>query len=148
MKGCKSLQKQSKEIDYKQLKNTIMKKDIRNYKSVGVQYAYVLDCIYSDSVDVDSLSDKEKVMYFFDCFNNEYNYDYNKRCYPNLQVRIAEYLKGLPACIGIAFSDYDIEQIGIIWGNCKEGSDNSRFIYNWRYVIAYRLLELKEYYNI
>lgn len=119
-----------------------MKKNIRDYKNVGVQYAYILDAIDFEG------SDKEKVAYFFECFNKEYNYDYNKRCCPNLQARIAEYIKGLPSCIGIAFTNYDIEQIGIVWGNCKEGRNNSRFIANWWDIIAYRLLKLKEYYNI
>lgn len=119
-----------------------MKKDIRNYKNVGVQYAYILDAIDFEG------SDLEKVDFFFYNFGEEYDNEYNKRYYPNLQARIAEYLKGLPSCIGIAFSNYDIEQIGIVWGNCKEGSNNNRFINNWWNVIAYRLLKLKEYYNI
>lgn len=119
-----------------------MRKDVRDYKNVGVQYAYVLDAIDFEG------SDKEKVAYFLDCFNNEYNYDYNKRCYPNLQERIAEYIKGLPSCIGIAFSDYEIAQIGKSWGYCKTDKQAAKFVDNWFANIAYRLLQLKEYYNI
>lgn len=44
-----------------------MKKNVRDYKKVGVQFAYVLDCIYND--EKDNMSDKEAINYFFDCFN-------------------------------------------------------------------------------
>lgn len=125
-----------------------MKKDIRIYKNVGVQYAYILDCIYSDSVDVDSLSDKEKVELVFDTFNVEYNDAYNKRCYPNIQVRLANWIQGLPTVLGVAFSDYDIAEIGKSWGYCKSDKQAAKFVDNWWNVIAYRLLKLKEYYNI
>lgn len=40
-----------------------MKKDLREYKNVGVQFAYVLDCIYSDEVDL--TTDRERIEYFF-----------------------------------------------------------------------------------
>jgi len=30
------------------------------------------------------------------CFDSEYNYDNNKKRYPNLQDRLSEYLQGLP----------------------------------------------------
>lgn len=124
-----------------------MKKEIRDYKNVGVQYGYILDAIEHENDSV-VLTDKEKVAYFFDCFYKEFNDYNNQKRYPSTQTRIAEYLKGLPSCIGIAFSDYEIEQIGISWGNCKEGSNNSRFVDNWWDIIAFRLLKLKEYYNI
>lgn len=124
------------------LKINVMKKNIRDYKKVGVQYAYILDAIDFEG------SDLEKVDFFFYNFNEEYNSEYEKRRYPNLQVRIAEYLKGLPSCIGIAFSDYDIEQIVKSWGYCKTDKQAAKIVSDWWSVIASRLLQLKEYYNI
>lgn len=119
-----------------------MKKNIRDYKKVGVQYAYILDAIDFEG------SDLEKVDFFFYNFNEEYNSDYERRCYPNLQDRVAEYIKGLPSCIVIAFSDYDIEQIGKSWDYCKTDKQAAKFVSDWWSVIASRLLQLKEYYNI
>lgn len=119
-----------------------MKKDIRNYKNVGVQYAYILDAIDFEG------SDLEKVDFFFYNFGEEYNSDYEKRCYPDLQDRVAEYLKGLPSCIGIAFSDYDIEQIGKLWGYCKTDKQAAKFVDNWFDAIACRLIQLARYYDI
>lgn len=129
-------------------KNRVMRKDIRNYKNVGVQYSYILDSVYSDIVDVDSLSDKEKVELVFETFNLEYNYEYNRRCIPNLQDRIAEYLKGLPTVLVVAFSDYNIVEIGKSWGYCKSDKQAAKFAYEWFGFIAYRLIKLARYYNI
>ena len=122
-----------------------MKKNVREYKNVGVQFAYVLDCIYND--EKDNMSDKEAINYFFECFNEEYNYDYNKRLYPNLQKRISEYIQGLPTCFGIAFTRYDIEQIGKSWGYCKTEPQTLKFVNNWFDAIAFRLIQLKEKLN-
>lgn len=122
-----------------------MKKSVREYKKVGVQFAYVLDCIYNENNE--NMSDKETIKYFFDCFNEEYNYNYNKRLYPNLQKRISEYIQGLPNCFSIAFTNYDIEQVGKTWGYCKTEKQTSNFVNNWFDVIAFRLIQLKEKLN-
>lgn len=122
-----------------------MKKNVREYKKVGVQFAYILDCIYNENNE--NMSDKEAIKYFFDCFNEEYNYNYNKRLYPNLQKRISEYIQGLPTCINIAFTDYDIINIGKTWGYCKTEKQTSNFVNNWFSVIAFRLIQLKEKLN-
>lgn len=122
-----------------------MKKNVREYKNLGVQFAYVLDCIYND--EKDNMCDKEAINYFFECFNKEYNNNYNKRLYPNLQERISQYIQGLPTCIGIAFTDYDIEQVGKTWGYCQTEKQKENFINNWFSVIAFRLIQLKEKLN-
>lgn len=122
-----------------------MKKNVREHKNVGVQFAYVLDCIYND--EKLDMSDKEAINYFFDCFDREYNDAYYKRLYPNLQKRISEYIQGLPTCFGIAFTRYDIEQIGKSWGYCKTEKQTSNFVNNWFDVIAFRLIQLKEKLN-
>jgi len=37
------------------------------------------------------------------CFNSEYNYQNNKKRYPNLQNRICNYLQGLPYGFGFGY---------------------------------------------
>lgn len=125
-----------------------MRKNIRDYKNVGVQYAYVLDCVYSDIVDVDTLSDKEKVELFFETFDVEFNDGYNKHIYPNTRVRLANWIQGLPTVLGIAFSDYDIIEIGKFWGYCKTDKQAAKFVDAWFDTIAFRLIQLAKYYNI
>lgn len=122
-----------------------MKKNVREHKNVGVQFAYVLDCIYND--EKDNMSDKEAINYFFECFNKEYNNNYNKRLYTNLQERISQYIQGLPTCISIAFTDYDIINIGKSWGYCTTPTKTANFVNNWFSVIAFRLIQLKEKLN-
>lgn len=122
-----------------------MKKNVRDCKNVGVQFAYVLDCIYND--EKDNMTDKEAINYFFECFNKEYNNNYNKRLYPNLQERISQYIQGLPTCISIAFTDYDIINIGKSWGYCTTPAKTANFVNNWFSVIAWRLIQLKDKLN-
>lgn len=122
-----------------------MKKNVREYKKVGVQFAYVLDCIYND--ENENMNDKEAINYFFECFNKEYNDIYYKRLYPNLQERIKEYIKGLPTCFGVAFCDDTIINIGKSWGYCKTEKQQCDFLGNWFSVIAFRLIQLKDKLN-
>lgn len=127
-----------------------MKKNIRNYKVNGKQFAYVLDAINVTDFDGNELqaTDKERVKYFFEMFESEFNYEYNRRRYPNLQNRISEYIKGLPSCINIAFENYKIAEIGKTWGYCKNERKEAEFIDNWFSVIAFRLIQLKEYFGL
>lgn len=123
-----------------------MKKNVRDYKNVGVQFAYILDCIYNENNE--NMSDKEAINYFFESFNKEYNNYYNKRLYPNLQERITQYIKGLPTCISIAYANYDIINIGKSWGCCcRTEKERYDFQKNWFSVIAWRLMQLKEKLN-
>lgn len=126
-----------------------MKKNIRNYKVNGNQFAYVLDAICVTDYDGNELeaTDKERVKHFFDKFEYEFNYAYNKRIYPNMQDRIAQYLQGLPSCISVAFSYADISNIGKSWGYCQTERKEAQFVENWFSVIACRLLQLKRYFE-
>lgn len=122
-----------------------MKKNVRDYKNVGVQFAYILDCIYNENNE--NMSDKEAINYFFDCFNKEYNDTCYKRLYPNLQERVKEYICGLPSCFGVAYCNDDIINIGKSWGYCKTEKQQRDFLNNWVSVIAWRLIQLKDKLN-
>ena len=128
-----------------------MRKDIRTYKVNGKQFAYVLDSINvtdGDGNTIENASDKDRVQFFFDTFDEEYNYPYNRKIYPSLQDRITQYLKGLPSCINIAFSYYDIAEIGKMWGYCQTERKEYEFKINWFNRIAFRLIQLKAYFNL
>lgn len=128
-----------------------MKKNIRNYKVNGKQFSYVLDSINVtdyDGNEIAEVTDKERVKYFFDCFNAEYDSPYMREVYPNLQDRISQYLQCLPNCIHVAFRNYEILQIGKSWGYCKTERKENQFIANWFNYMALRLLQLKDYFEI
>lgn len=122
-----------------------MKKNVREHKNVGVQFAYVLDCIYND--EKLDMSDKEAINYFFDYFDREYNDAYYKRLYPSLQERVKEYIEGLPSCFGVAYCTDTIINIGKSWGYCRTERQIVDFQNNWFSVIAWRLIQLKEKLN-
>ena len=125
-----------------------MKKNIRNCKVNGNQFAYVLDAINVTDYDGNEMeaTDKERVKYFFEKFESEFN-KYNKSR-ASLQDKIADYIQGLPSCINIAFENYKIAEIGKSWGYCKTERKENEFINNWFSVIAFRLIQLKEYFNL
>lgn len=45
-----------------------MKKNPRNYKRGGAMFAYILDSVYSDVIDTESMTDKEKIGFLIDTF--------------------------------------------------------------------------------
>lgn len=127
-----------------------MRKNIRNYKKNGNQFSYVLDAICATDYEGNEFeaTDKERIKYFFEKFECEFNYPYNKRIYPNMQDRIAQYLQGLPSCICIAFENYKIAEIGKSWGYCQTEHKEAQFIENWFSAIALRLIQLKQYFEL
>jgi hypothetical protein len=113
---------------------------------VGVQCCYILDAIKNSSCVNDEniviRNDKEAVELFAKYFNEEFNYSYNKKRYPILQNRIAQYLRGLPSVCSVAYSDYDIKQIGKSWGFCQSEKEADEFVENWWSILAFRILQL------
>lgn len=93
----------------------------------GVQLVYVIDCIKNSSRAADEgkefNTDAEALQFFFDCFEQEFNFQYNKRMFPILAERIGEYLKGLPSCCNIDYTDYNILLLGVKWGVLSSTDD-------------------------
>lgn len=121
-------------------------KDLRLDKRFGVQFGYLLDGINTDEIG-ENATDKEKINFVFDTFNNEYNATYYKLRYPTEGERLANYLRGLPSCIHIAFCDYDIIQIGKSWGYCKTPKQEANFVNNWWSRCAFRLIQMRNALN-
>lgn len=121
-------------------------KDLRLNKRFGVQFGYLLDSINTDEIG-ENATDKEKINFVFDAFNNEYGNAYNKRTYPSECERLANYLRGLPSCCSIAFADYDIIQIGKSWGYQMTPKQEDNFVNNWWNCCAYRLIQMRKKLN-
>lgn len=113
----------------------------------GVQLVYVLDCIKDSSRAFDEGltfdNDKEALKWFFDCFNEEFNHQYNKRLFPSLSERIGDYLKGLPSCCCVTYWDDSILTLGIMWGviDSKEGRKTAKFLENYWNVLGVRICQ-------
>lgn len=118
-------------------------KELRLDKCYRVQFEYLLGCINTEQIG-ENATDKEKINFVFKTFEDEYGNQYNKRIYPNECERLAQYLRGLPSCINIAFTDYDIIQIGKSWGFCKSRIAGTRFVKNWFDESALRLIQMRD----
>lgn len=108
----------------------------------GNQYAYLLDAIYNPDSD-ESMTDEEKIKYFFDRFEKEYVCPQTIRLYPSECDRLEQWLRGLPSCINIAFYWSDIIEIGKSWGFCTDEKKEEKFCERWWHTIAFRLLHLR-----
>lgn len=120
-----------------------MKKNVRDYKNVGVQYAYVLDAIDATDFGRELTTDEERIEFFWEQFDN-WDCEYERRYHPNLQERVAWWLQGLPSGIHIAFSNYDIIQTGKSWGYCQTEKKEDEFVDRWFSVIALRYIQLRD----
>lgn len=123
-----------------------MKKNPRNYKRGGAMFAYILDSVYSDVIDTESMTDKERIEFLLDTFFEEkYKYDRRGMCTFEL---LREWMQGLPSAISVAFSDSDIAATGKSLGYCKDARSEARFINNWWGMLAYYILRLARIYKI
>lgn len=118
-------------------------KDLRLNKRFGVQFAYLFDCIYSEEFDVEQMNDREKIEYVFEQFEAEHGGGYYKKSFPDEQSRLADWLQGLPTSCNIAFSNYDIAEIGRSWGYCITERTLNEFVERWFLVCALRLIQMR-----
>lgn len=113
----------------------------------GVQLVYVLDCIRNSSRATDEgrefSTDADALTFFFECFNSEFNYTYNKRRFPCLSERIGDYLRGLPSCCSIDFWNDEILKLGLVWGvlDSTEGRKAEKFTENFFDVCGLRICQ-------
>ena len=127
-----------------------LKSKIRGHKLYGKQYAYVLDSINPDNIDIDgeNMSDKEKLIVLFKDFCRCANYEYNKKAIPNIVKRFADWTQGLPSVFTIAFEYHTIIKIGKSWGYCQTENKQEVFCEKWFYNIAVRVFQLADYFGI
>tara|TARA_R110002051_G_scaffold19003_1_gene53822 strand:- start:202 stop:585 length:384 start_codon:yes stop_codon:yes gene_type:complete len=60
---------------------------------------YLLGQIDGDGYDIEVNTPLEKINFVFECYENEYECEYERRRTPNYQERFAEWLSGLPSAI-------------------------------------------------
>lgn len=123
-----------------------MKKNPRNYKRGGAMFAYILDSVYSDVFDTESMTDKERIEYLIDTFFEEKcKYDRSGMCTFDL---LREWLQGLPSAISVAFYYSDIAATGKSMGYCKDARSEARFVNSWWDRLSFNILRLARIYDI
>lgn len=123
-----------------------MKKNPRDYKVNGKMYAYILDSISSDEVDVESMSDRERIEFALDTFYVE-KFEGDRRRMSALDL-LTEWIAGLCSTVNVAFADYDIAQLGKEWGYCRTDARTSQFVRTWFERIANGILRLAKIYGV
>lgn len=112
-------------------------------------YAYILECINSE--DIEFRDDKDKLAFLSVQFDIEYNHDYNKKRYPNLQNRLVNWFTGLPSCFKVDFENYRILELAKEWGslaNDATDKQENRVLENWFNLVAFKVLQLAKKHNI
>ena len=98
-------------------------------------YSYILDSINSDYIDVSVMSDKMKIEFAFKMFHEEMVKNSNRVI--SILGLLTDWLQGLCSTVNIAFTDYDIMQIGKMWK-----IHDPYFVENWFKNIAKKMIEL------
>lgn len=117
-------------------------KDPRLLKKHGAWYSYILDSIDSSDYNVELTDDKSRIEFFLKCFNEEYNFDYNRHNYPCLSVRIGKYLRCLPSCIHIALYYDDIIRLSKQFDGYKSKKKEAYYCSNWQEIIGEYIVSL------
>lgn len=123
-----------------------MKKNPRDYKVNGKMYAYILDSISSDDVDVESMSDKERIEFALDMFYDEI-YKNDRRRMSTLE-KLTYWISALCSTVNVAFTNYDIAKVGTEWGYCGTDARTSQFVRTWFERIANGILRLAKIYGV
>lgn len=109
-------------------------------------YAYILDSISSDDVDVESMSDKERIEFALDMFYDEI-YKNDRRRMSTLE-KLTYWISGLCSTVNVAFTNYDIAKVGTEWGYCRTDARTSQFVRTWFERIANGILRLAKIYGV
>ena len=99
---------------------------------------YLLGQIDGTDYGVKTDTPTEKINFVFDCFNTEYECEYEKRRTPNNQERFGGWLSGLPSCIDIPFYNVDIlalaKELQEIKGETKKSWEDAVLKNYWNFM--------------
>ncbi len=116
-----------------------------NYRKMVSQY--IIDHIDASNHGVELLDDREKILFTYQCFLNEYSHGIRQL---GEQKALAEWLSGLPTVLTVDFTYVDILKVGEKWGILNPGSPEhkkDKFLETWFSRIATNLLRLVRKYS-
>lgn len=80
-------------------------------------FSYLISCM-----DEELETTEQKIEEVLNAFNEEFNFTNNKKRYPNLQCRFAEWLQGAPSALSIDFYNDDILKLAVSWGSISQNA--------------------------
>lgn len=108
-------------------------------------FAYLISCMNEEGTT------EQKINEVLNKFNVEYNHEYNKKRYKNLQDRFAEWLKGAPSALEVDYWTDNIVQLAINWGSIPENateSQKNKIVSNFYNFISCKFFQLCKQYKI
>tara|TARA_R100000541_G_scaffold58992_1_gene71331 strand:- start:2664 stop:3104 length:441 start_codon:yes stop_codon:yes gene_type:complete len=109
---------------------------------------YILRNIDTEQINSDLYPNEyestKKLMYVMDCFDSEYNHEYNRRRYPNHQDRFEQWLSGLPSCLNLPCYYYDMIGLAKALHEVEELTEKQRdkICNNFFKHVAYMFLQI------
>jgi hypothetical protein len=115
-----------------------MKTNTNEFKAIIS--AHLFECL--NDMDNELKTRQEVAKYSFSRFNTEHNHDFNKKSFPNLQNRVADYLKGLP--FQLEFENYKIIELAKKWDQLPENATDKqedKILNNYWNFIAFHVIK-------
>ena len=98
-------------------------------------------------IETEGLTIAQQAQKVLECFSSEYDHEYNRRAFPNTQLRIAEWLKGLPTSCTVPFYNGEIVEHGKRIGQLKQNATENaeqKYIDQWFSLMAWKIIQLSE----
>lgn len=98
-------------------------------------------------IETEGLAIAQQAQKVLECFSSEYDFACNIRQFPNRQLRIAEWLKGLPTVCTVPFYNGEIVEHGKRIGQLKQNATENaeqKYIDQWFSLMAYKIIQLSE----
>jgi len=93
----------------------------------------------------------ERLKQVCEAFQSEYNYPDNKRRYPNLQLRFAEWLMGLPNSLNVEYRNFAILELAVKWESIPKDAtekQEDKIIENWFSFAACKFFQLCKFHKV
>lgn len=87
----------------------------------------------------------ERLQQVCEAFDKEYNYPDNKKRYPGLQNRFAEWLMGLPNALNVEYRHHAILELAKSWGSIPQNAtekQEDKILGNWFNLAAIKFFQL------
>lgn len=110
---------------------------------------WLLSCVDLTGYDETFTTDKDRLQFIANEIKSICFCDNNlKRFNNNKTAIIADHLQGLPSYLDIPFSNFDIINLGRLWGYDLSGKKEDKFIENYWNAIANLLLQTFKKYGV
>jgi hypothetical protein len=117
-----------------------MNRNTTNRKNHPV-FPYLIECISEELEGTTA----ERLLQVCKAFHSEYNFPDNKKRYPSLQLRFAEWLMGLPSAFNVEYRNFAILELAKKWEAIPQNAtekQEDKILENWFQFAANKFFQL------